>query len=80
MQPHEFIGRASATARLPYENSLMNEVVDIAIGCILRAMVNLIPLGRSELAFKTIQQHIDDLALTVVEGYLMVTIPKYRRR
>ena len=43
---------------------------------VLRAMINLIPFGRIQLPFETIKKHIENLALTLVDGNRAMRIPK----
>ena len=63
----ELVGRVSSVPRCLHKDALKNEIINIAVGRILRAMVNLVPFRRSELALKPIQQHIDGPALAVIK-------------
>lgn len=71
------VSRSSAASWCFHEDALVEEVVDVSVGSVLRAMIDIIPLGRGEFALKSVQQHVDDLALADVDWQGAVLVPKH---
>ena len=58
------------------QNTTFHQIVNISQGLILRAFGELGPFGRSQLAFKIVEQPVDDRPLSFIERLLGMSIPE----
>ena len=65
---HNFIVSTFFTFVLLPQHPFCHQVFDVTIGCVLRAMIYLVPLRRVEFSLEAIKQHIEHLTLAFFIG------------
>ena len=67
---------AATASRLFHQNTALHQIINVPQGGILRAFGQFGPFGRSQLAFKTVEQPVDDGSLAFIEWLLGLRLPE----
>ena len=67
---------AAPASRLFHQNTTLHQIINIPQGGILRTFGQFGPFGRSQLAFKTVEQPVDDGSLAFIEWLVGMSLPE----
>ena len=67
-----------AASRVPNQNALIDQLLDIALGRRERALRDTRPFWRAKLPFETVEIKIEQFALPLVDRKHRVPLPKFR--
>ena len=67
---------AATAPRLFHQNTALHQIINIPQGGILRAFGQFGPFGRGQLAFKTVEQPVDDGSLAFIEWLVGMSLPE----
>jgi hypothetical protein len=70
------IAWAATASRLFHQDTTLHQIVNVPQGGILRAFGQFGPFGRSQLAFKTVEQPVDDGSLAFIEWLVGMSLPE----
>ena len=73
---HQDVTCAATASRLFHQNTTLHQIINVPQGGILRAFGQFGPFGRSQLAFKTVEQPVDDGSLAFIEWLVGMSLPE----
>lgn len=72
----ERVTGAATTTLGAQQDALVHQITQVTASSVLRAVVYLVPFRRREFTLKSIKQHVEHLALAVIEQGETVFVPK----